>query len=200
MIEVEYKKDASGDQNVEVTSIHVKNWKKNLISLDFLMLTGDSLQLHLGWVCLLPSRDWQLLCTWQQNEIRVEVWRAWGKSFLMFQVSTNSVPYVFFPSKVTEAVNKMSIFLKIEEPDIFLVENLEDVNSDALMFNTELQYVVKSKIYSFIYGHSTSNILHFRLKMLAVGTNFSIWAKLENIRCHTCRLFKWEDGYLLSGF
>ena len=35
----------------------------------------------------------------------------------------------------------MSVFLKIEEPDIFLVENLDDINSDALMFNTELQYV-----------------------------------------------------------
>jgi hypothetical protein len=44
---------------------------------------------------------------------------------------------------VTDTVSKTSIFLKIEEPDIFLVENLEDINSDALMFNTELQYVVE---------------------------------------------------------
>lgn len=40
---------------------------------------------------------------------------------------------------MTEAINKMSVFVKIEEPDIFLVENLDDINSDALMFNTELQ-------------------------------------------------------------
>ena len=38
------------------------------------------------------------------------------------------------------ALPKMSVFVKIEEPDIFLVENIDDVNSDALMLNTELQF------------------------------------------------------------
>ena len=38
------------------------------------------------------------------------------------------------------ALPKMSVFVKIDEPDIFLVENIDDVNSDALMLNTELQF------------------------------------------------------------
>ena len=34
---------------------------------------------------------------------------------------------------------KVTVYVKIEEPDVFLVENLDDINSDAIMFNTELQ-------------------------------------------------------------
>jgi hypothetical protein len=62
--------------------------------------------------------------------------------------------------------NKMSVFVKIDEPDIFLVENIADSNSDALMLNTELQF-----------------------KYLAVPQTgaMSIMASLTNIRCHTCR-------------
>ncbi len=41
--------------------------------------------------------------------------------------------------QVNLPASKISVFVKIEEPDIFLVENLDDKNSDALMMNTELQ-------------------------------------------------------------
>ena len=62
------------------------------------------------------------------------------------------------------ALAKMSVFVKIDEPDIFLVENIDDVNSDALMLNTELQF-----------------------KMWMQGETMSLIASLANIRCHTCR-------------
>ena len=62
------------------------------------------------------------------------------------------------------ALAKMSVFVKIDEPDIFLVENIDDVNSDALMLNTEVQF-----------------------KMWMQGENMSLIASLGNIRCHTCR-------------
>ena len=39
-----------------------------------------------------------------------------------------------------DASNKMNVFLKIEEPDIFLVENIADSNSEALMLNAEVQF------------------------------------------------------------
>ena len=39
-----------------------------------------------------------------------------------------------------DASNKMSVFLKIEEPDIYLVENIADSNSEALMLNAEVQF------------------------------------------------------------
>ena len=45
----------------------------------------------------------------------------------------------FWCFQVSLTTNKMSVYVKIEEPDIFLVENLDDKNSDALMMNTELQ-------------------------------------------------------------
>ena len=35
--------------------------------------------------------------------------------------------------------SKMNVFVKIDEPDIFLVEDISDPDSDALMLNTELQ-------------------------------------------------------------
>ena len=40
----------------------------------------------------------------------------------------------------------MSVFVKINEPDIFLVEDIDDVNSDALMLNTELQFKMWSQV------------------------------------------------------
>jgi hypothetical protein len=42
-------------------------------------------------------------------------------------------------SNLETAESKTSFYLKIEEPDIFLVEHLTDKNSDALMLNTEFQ-------------------------------------------------------------
>ena len=56
-----------------------------------------------------------------------------------------SLYFVFFRDvidfcfQVNLPANKISVYVKIEEPDIFLVENLDDKNSDALMMNTELQ-------------------------------------------------------------
>ena len=64
----------------------------------------------------------------------------------------------------TDTPNKMSVFLQIEEPDIFLIENIEDINSDALMLNTELQF-----------------------KLIMSDGQMSIISSLTNIRCHTCR-------------
>ena len=66
----------------------------------------------------------------------------------------------------TEMSNRMTVFVKIDEPDIFLVENIADSNSDALMLNTEIQF-----------------------KYLAVpkDESMSMMASLQNIRCHTCR-------------
>ena len=57
------------------------------------------------------------------------------KFFPIF-VSVTSLIFVF---QVNLPANKISVYVKIEEPDIFLVENLDDKNSDALMMNTELQ-------------------------------------------------------------
>ena len=34
---------------------------------------------------------------------------------------------------------RRSVYLQVDTPDIFLVENIEDVNTDALMLNTALQ-------------------------------------------------------------
>jgi len=54
MIEVDFKKDPSGDQNVEVSQF------VNLSSIRLRQLRffqGDSVQLHIGWVCVVPPRD-----------------------------------------------------------------------------------------------------------------------------------------------
>jgi vacuolar protein sorting-associated protein 13A/C len=63
-----------------------------------------------------------------------------------------------------QADTKLTVFVKIDEPDIFLVENIDDINSDALMLNTELQF-----------------------KLWSTGDSMSMMASLSNIRCHTCR-------------
>ena len=63
-----------------------------------------------------------------------------------------------------EEASKLQVFLKIDEPDIFLVENIQDINSDALMLNMELQ-----------------------LKYWCTSNSMSMMASLANIRCHTCR-------------
>ncbi len=62
--------------------------------------------------------------------------------------------------------NRMTVYVKIDEPDIFLVENIADSNSDALMLNTELQ---------------------FKYHAVPKDDNMSMMASLTNIRCHTCR-------------
>ena len=36
--------------------------------------------------------------------------------------------------------DKMSVYVKMEEPDIFLVTDIGDEDSDALMLNTEIQF------------------------------------------------------------
>lgn len=66
----------------------------------------------------------------------------------------------------TEQVHdqKISVCVKVDEPDIFLVENIKDINTDALMLNTELQF-----------------------KFWSTSDSMSMMAALTNIRCHTCR-------------
>ncbi len=59
---------------------------------------------------------------------------------------------------------KISLFVKIEEPDIFLVENIDNVDTDALMLTTELQF-----------------------KFWTAEESLSMMASLTNVRCHTCR-------------
>ncbi|TRY69082.1 hypothetical protein TCAL_09656 [Tigriopus californicus] len=65
-----------------------------------------------------------------------------------------------------EQVNdqNISVCVKVDEPDIFLVENIKDINTDALMLNTELQF-----------------------KFWSTSDSMSMMAALSNIRCHTCR-------------
>ena len=65
-----------------------------------------------------------------------------------------------------EEDSKMSVYIKIEEPDLFLVENIGDTNSDALMLNTELQ---------------------FKFWSSSLDASQSMMASLCNFRCHTCR-------------
>ena len=65
-----------------------------------------------------------------------------------------------------ENTNKMEVFLKIEEPDIFLVEKITDLNSEALMLNAEVQLQ---------YWHVPKD-----------GAT-SIRSTMDKIRCHTCR-------------
>lgn len=48
-----------------------------------------------------------------------------------------------------ELPKKMTVFLEIEEPDIFLVENIEDINSDCLLLNVQLQFkleIIKDQV------------------------------------------------------
>ena len=53
----------------------------------------------------------------------------------------------YIPSQYFQVpLPKMSVFVKINEPDIFLVEDIDDVNSDALMLNTELQFKMWSQV------------------------------------------------------
>ncbi len=63
-----------------------------------------------------------------------------------------------------ETPSKISVFVEIEEPDIFLVENIEDANTDALMLTTQVQF-----------------------KFWTAEDNMSMMASLTNVRCHTCR-------------
>ena len=58
------------------------------------------------------------------------------------------------------------LLFQLDEPDIFLVENIADANSDALMLNTEIQL----KYENLPYQKSSSLIM-----------------TLASIRCHTCR-------------
>ena len=60
--------------------------------------------------------------------------------------------------------SKMSVWVNIEEPDIFLVEDLSDINTDALMFNTTIQF-----------------------KLWMTENSMSMMASLANIQCHTCK-------------
>ena len=53
----------------------------------------------------------------------------------------------------------MSVFVKIYEPDIFLVEDIDDVNSDALMLNTELQFKMWSQVVLNV-ANMVSNVVH----------------------------------------
>ena len=65
--------------------------------------------------------------------------------------------------------SRMSVYLSVEKPDIFLVENIEDVNTDALMLNTELQ------------------IKYWLVTSSSNSGQMSVLASLTDICCHTCR-------------
>ena len=56
--------------------------------------------------------------------------------------SLQDIPDVLIQDSAPEEENlsKLIVYLKIDEPDIFLVENIADSNSDALMLNTEVQF------------------------------------------------------------
>ncbi len=85
-----------------------------------------------------------------------------------FFVQDQKVKYEWhLPEREVEQASdsKMSVFVLIEEPDIFLIENIEDVDSEAVMLNTKLQ---------------------FHLLTSGQG-NMDMMASLTNVRCHTCR-------------
>ena len=55
---------------------------------------------------------------------------------------------------------RRTIYVKVDTPDIFLVENIEDVNTDALMLNTALQinyWQVKLDVRDFLVSRSFSS-------------------------------------------
>ena len=41
----------------------------------------------------------------------------------------------------------MTVFVKMEEPDIFLVEDISDPQTEALVFNTGLFYAILLQFY-----------------------------------------------------
>ena len=84
--------------------------------------------------------------------------REWKKE------SLEDIPDVL--TENPELTNKMTVFLKIDEPDIFLVENIDDSNSEALMLNAEVQ---------FKYWHVPKE------------NATSMMASISSIRCHTCK-------------
>lgn len=85
----------------------------------------------------------------------------------------------------TAADTKMSVYVKIEEPDIFLVNDIEDINTDALVMNFELEFkfwsvnrAPQSKLGDKRDGSKGS--------IEPPTSSSSTLAHLTNIRCYTC--------------
>ena len=133
MIDVDYDKDAEGNQNVEAYIYSFNLVGSVSYLLDIANFFVPETAIDVSW----PAGETALPAA---REVFADVADDEGEGA------------------------KMSVFVKIDEPDIFLVENIDDVNSDALMLNTELQF-----------------------KMWMRGENMSLLASLANIRCHTCR-------------
>lgn len=132
MMEINYEKEASGDQNIEIF-IH-----------SFIVVGSVAYLLEIANFFV-------------PDEAMTMEWRK--DSFTDIPVATEE-------AIADEASNRMSVFVKIDEPDIFLVENIANSNSDALMLNTELQ---------------------FKFWSAPKDNAMSMMASLSNIRCHTCR-------------
>ena len=84
--------------------------------------------------------------------------REWKKE------SLEDIPDVL--TENPDATNEMTVFVKIDEPDIFLVENIDDSNSEALMLNAEVQ---------------------FKYEHVPKENATSMTATMSSIRCHTCK-------------
>ena len=102
MIEIDYKQDEKGNQNVEVI-IH-----------SFILVGNVSYFFEISNF-FIPDDE--------------EVWK---------KHSIEDLPDVV--NSEDKRTDTMSVYVKIEEPDIFLVTDIGNEDSDALMLNTEVQF------------------------------------------------------------
>ena len=102
MIEIDYKQDEKGNQNVEVI-IH-----------SFILVGNVSYFFEISNF-FIPEDE--------------EVWK---------KHSIEDLPDVV--NSEDKRTDTMSVYVKIEEPDIFLVTDIGNEDSDALMLNTEVQF------------------------------------------------------------
>ena len=101
MIEIDYKQDEKGNQNVEIT-IH-----------SFILVGNVSYFFEISNF-FIPEDE--------------EVWK---------KHSIEDLPDVV--NSEDKRTDTMSVYVKIEEPDIFLVTDIGNQDSDALMLNTEVE-------------------------------------------------------------
>ena len=102
MIEIDYKQDEKGNQNVEII-IH-----------SFILVGNVSYFFEISNF-FIPEDE--------------EVWK---------KHSIEDLPDVV--NSEDKRTDTMSVYVKIEEPDIFLVTDIGNEDSDALMLNTEVQF------------------------------------------------------------
>ena len=102
MIEIDYKQDEKGNQNVEVI-IH-----------SFILVGNVSYFFEISNFFIPDDEE------------------AWKKH------SIEDLPDVV--NSEDKRTDTMSVYVKIEEPDIFLVTDIGNEDSDALMLNTEVQF------------------------------------------------------------